>query len=155
MEPLFIESKQLLDLASKTTIDAIGKPILESFGEQRRNRVLCDVVIKVGSEEILAHRCILYAVSKYCETLFTGSPPPTYIDGMLVMDLSHFLSDTVQVFIDLVYGETSSKILMVDIVELLRLGDFLGVPGNFLTEIKVLFLLCKMTHCIFPSLWKL
>ena len=135
MKPLVIQSKQLFEVASKKTIDIFGKPILQSLNKQRRNKVLCDVSIHCGNEQIVAHRCVLYAVSEYCRTLFTGSLPPIYKDGMLKMELSLFSAHSVKVFIELIYGQINSKITMVDVSELMRLSDYLQVSADILTEI--------------------
>lgn len=134
MESILIESSQLFDIACKRSTGIVGKPILQSLREQRREKNLCDVIIQCGNEEIVAHKCVMYAVSKYCRTLFTGSLPATYREGLLIMDLGLFSSDTVEVFIDLVYGEQSSKIREIDVAELLRLGDYLQVSVNILTD---------------------
>ena len=135
MGSLLVNSIHLTLKASKSITDVVGKPFLKSLKEQRRENILCDVSIHCGNEQIAAHRCILYALSGYCRTLFTGSIPPTYRDGMLIMDLGLFSSDTVKVFIAFLYGEVFSKVGDVDIAELLKLGDYLQLPPNFLTEI--------------------
>lgn len=42
------------------------------FEELRKNGQLCDVVIKVGSQDFVAHRVVLAATSPYFLAMFTG-----------------------------------------------------------------------------------
>ena len=135
MEPLIVKSAKLTKIASEEDLIITGKPLLRSLREQKRKKILCDVSIRCRDQQVVAHRCVLYSVSKYCKTLFTGSLPPTCEDGILIMDLKLFTSDTVQVFIDLIYGEEASEVNEVDVGELLRLADYLQVPVNIFTEI--------------------
>ena len=115
--------------------DIFGDPILDSLREQRKHQILCDVTIQCQDREIMAHRCVLFPVSKYCRTLFTSSLSPTFNNGVLIMDLKVFSSDTVQIFIDLIYGENTSDVCDVDAEELMRLADFLQMPEKMLTEV--------------------
>ena len=105
---LVVETRKLTKIGSEMKLDCVGKPILQSLREQRRKNLLCDVSIQCGKEHISAHRCVLYSMSKYCRTLFTGSIPPTYRGGILIMDLNLFSSDAVVVLLDLIYGEETS-----------------------------------------------
>ena len=51
------------------------------------------------------------------------------------MDLNLFPPDTVELFMDLIYGEETSKVSSIDVGNLLRLADYLQVPDIILTEI--------------------
>ena len=135
MENLIVESEHFKKIISEITPSIVGEPILRSLSEQRRKNILCDVLIECRNQQITAHRCVLYAMSKYCVTLFTGSIPPTYRNGMAVMDLDLFSLDTVQIFIDLIYGEESTEVSSIDVGELMRLFDYLQVHGDILAAI--------------------
>ena len=164
MKPVIIKRADIVKPGSDLNIDLIGKPILKSLREQRRSGVLCDVYIECEDQQILAHRCILYAASKYCKTLFTGPLSPTLKNGILMMELNLFSYDTVQTFIDLIYGEDTSGVSEIDAGELLRLGDYLQVPVNILTdtlckiidkdncvrlfELSLLYNCCKLQHVL-------
>ena len=102
MDSLVVESSKLLSISSQISVDIIRKPLLKSVREQRRNDILCDVTIQCNDLQIAAHRCLLYSLSEYCRTLFTGSIPPNYINGVIIMDLSSF--STVQMFVEVIYG---------------------------------------------------
>ena len=140
MDPLVAESTKLENL------DFIGKPLLKSLRKQKREVILCDVSIKCRNKQLPAHRCVLYAVSKYCRTLFTGSLPPIYRNGMAIMDLDLFSYDTVQYFIDFIYSEENNSFYEIDAVELFRLIDYLQVSANIITEILRYFI--STTNCI-------
>ena len=140
MDPLVAESTKLENL------DFIGKPLLKSLRKQKREVILCDVSIKCRNKQLPAHRCVLYAVSKYCRTLFTGSLPPIYRNGMAIMDLDLFSYDTVQYFIDFIYSEENNSFYEIDAVELFRLMDYLQVSANIITEILRYFI--STTNCI-------
>ena len=144
MEGLIVESADLFRSASMSKVN--NDIISLSLRKQRQQNILCDVKIQCSNESMMAHKCVLYAVSEYCRTLFTGSMLPTYQDGMLQMELGLFSGDTVQVFIDLVYGEASSKIDKVDISDLMRLADYLQVSVEFCT--KILKRLVTKDNCV-------
>ena len=131
---LIVETAPLIIAANGVNSDLIRKPLLESLGEQRKQSIFCDVSIECGNKQFAAHRCLLYAISAYCRTLFTGSLPPTYKNGRTVMELA-FSSDTVQLFLDLIYGEEISEVLTVDLEELFQLADYLQISDNFLAGI--------------------
>ena len=135
MDGFIVESEQFNKNISDLNPGIIGEPILKSLREQRRKNVLCDVSIECENQQIKAHRCVLYAMSEYCRTLFTGSIPPSYRNGMIVMDLNLFSLDTVQIFIGLLYGEESSEVSHIDIGELMRLFDYLQVHRDILAQI--------------------
>ena len=48
------------------------RTIFENINSLRKNRVLCDVILKVESEEYYAHRVILSACSDYFCAMFTN-----------------------------------------------------------------------------------
>ena len=49
-----------------------ARHLLERMESLRRDRQLCDVVLKVGSREIPAHRLVLSACSRYFRAMFTN-----------------------------------------------------------------------------------
>ena len=142
MKSVIVESNQLTKVYSKASDcrfdlyeEIVGGHVLQSLREQKREKLFCDVSIQCEGGQVKAHRCVLYAVSGYCRTLFMGSLPPTYENGILIMELDLFSYDTVTVFIDLVYGAEASKVSEVDVGELLRLADFLQVAEYMMTDI--------------------
>ena len=146
MKPLIVESAQLMNVSPKRHETLIGKPILASLREQRRENVLCDILIQCEIGEVLAHRCVMFAVSEYCKTLCTGSLPPTYREGMVIMDLTAFSRDTVKLLIDLIYMEENYAVNMIDVRELMQLADYLQVPVTVVTE--MLRSIINMENCI-------
>ena len=49
--------------------------VLEALNEQRRQRVLCDVIICVEDKEFACHRSVLAAGSPYFFTMFSSKSP--------------------------------------------------------------------------------
>ena len=135
MGSVMVESTTLFEIASEVTAHIFTSPILESLREQRRQNVLCDISVECGDVQVIGHRCVLYAVSEYCRTFFTSSLSPTYRNGILVMELNSFSADTVQMLVDLIYGERSNDVSKVDIGELMQLTDYMQVPERIVTEI--------------------
>ena len=132
---LIVESAGLLKIASRINLDLFGSTILQSLRDQKRQNIFCDVLIQCGNELVPAHGSILFAISEYCRTLFTGSLPPPQRDGKLLLELSLFSSGTIKVFIDLIYGMKTSDVEMVDVGELLKLADYLQVSDKIFTKI--------------------
>ncbi|EEC12440.1 gigaxonin, putative [Ixodes scapularis] len=54
------------------SIDTFPKEALEVMDLMRRQRVLCDVEIRVGSESFPAHRLVLLSMSPYFRAMFAG-----------------------------------------------------------------------------------
>ena len=134
MDPVTVDTKDLTN-KSKSYGKYIGELMLQSLRKQRRDNIFCDVTIQCEDGQIFAHRCVLYAISDYCRTLLTGSLPPTFKDGICIMELSSFSSDTIEVFVDLIYDEESSSVRKINVGELLKLCDYLQVPALITTEI--------------------
>ena len=70
---------------------------------------------------------MLYAVSDYCRTVFQGSFPAKCTNGIITINLDPFSFNTVQIFVNLIYGEKVCETSDVDAVELFRLADYLQV----------------------------
>ena len=73
------------------------------FEELRRQKLLCDVVMHIGSTEFSAHRVILAAASPYFRSMFTGRQtslrtishplfPFTFIPSLVLPHFSHNFS---------------------------------------------------------------
>ena len=134
MNAVTVDTKYLTN-TTKSHGKYIGELMLQSLRTQRRDNIFCDVTIQCEDGQIIAHRCVLYVMSQYCKTLFTGSFPPIFQNGTYIMDLNSFSSDTIKVFIDIMYGEETSTVNVIDVGELLRLTDYLQVPVAITTEI--------------------
>jgi hypothetical protein len=48
------------------------RSIFENINQLRKNKILCDVILKVDNEQYYAHRIILSACSDYFCAMFTS-----------------------------------------------------------------------------------
>ena len=91
---------------------------------------LCDVRIKTGGSEIVAHSIILATFSKYFKTLFTTKLKYSHSsnEGFFIVDLSQFSQLSVEFFIQLVYNNywkrSEKQFEEIDIGEFMMLLDF-------------------------------
>ena len=58
MDTFIVKSRELTKIASEVSASYVGAHIMGSLREQRQRNIFCDVCIKVGSEEVVAHRSI-------------------------------------------------------------------------------------------------
>nr|XP_046241233.1 kelch-like protein 10 [Scatophagus argus] len=117
--------------------------------ELRRERKLCDVVIKVGDVEFDAHKIILCSCSLYFRTLFTGAWATSKKKIHAIPGVS---PEIMQLLINYAYTN-SVPVTEGNVVEMLEAADQFMIPG--IVQICCFFLedqLCP-TNCI--GIWRL
>ena len=150
---MIVSSKKLNSVKEYLDNGSLGDYMMKSFREQRKNKILCDVVVQSGGKEFYVHKSVLYAYSLYCRKLFTGSFPPPTKNGIVVIDLNCFSENVVQVLINLMYGDKEGEIVDIDVEELIKLTDFLQADCDIKLMTEILRNLLNGDNCL--ELYKL
>ena len=97
----------------------------KSLNSQRLNKEFCDVIVKCGTDEFHAHKCVLASLSQYFKALFLSE---IYLgqakEGILTTTLHNFSEPCVRFLLDLLYGDRPAHAEDIDLVEFLKLVDY-------------------------------
>lgn len=119
-----------------TEEDLIGIPfpnhssdVLCSLNEQRRDGLLCDVVLIVRDQEYRTHRSVLAACSQYFKKLFTvattdGGDPP---NAAAVYEIDFVAPESLTAILDFAYTSTLT-VTTSNVKEILNAAQMLEIP---------------------------
>ena len=97
------------------------------FDELRKNRQLCDVILKADGQEFPAHRNILAACSPYFRALFTNGMNETKETSVEIPEVDPQLFS---LLLDYAYTR-EVQITEENVEKILPLADQFNVPGKF------------------------
>jgi len=127
----------MIDISSSNIIDLAPDiqwrdSLWELLKDQRQEGTFCDLVIKCGSVEMKAHKIVLATISPYFRAQIFGSFSPTSIEQTQTLEMGDFLSESVELLLDLVYGqETNCK--NIDVLDFIQLLDYIQVNCYYKT----------------------
>ena len=105
--------------------------VWKCFLKQYQEKKMCDVMIVCGSQTFYSHRCILSAISPYFKLVFSSEYSHNKDNGYLVSDLSNFPQNCVHFLLDFVYQKPDIDTTLLDILEFLKLLDYLQIKGLY------------------------
>jgi hypothetical protein len=101
-----------------------AEKIQKRLNEQRKNGSMCDVTLRVGSQDYKAHKNVLSAVSDYFRAMFGGY----FKDAeKTIINLDETPVTALDVILDAVYNN-ELKLTMENIESILISADFLQMP---------------------------
>ena len=117
------------------TAEGHATRLLTKMASLRKDRHLCDVRLKVGSKEILAHRVVLSACSNYFCAMFTNQMLESKRESITLGELDE---TAVQDLVDFAYtakinvheGNVQS---LLKAASILQLSEIIGACCNFLS----------------------
>ncbi len=90
-------SQQLWAFSEKTF-----RSIFENINQLRKNRILCDIILKIEGQEYYAHRIILSACSDYFCAMFTNEMKEK---DLQVIELQGISAKTMEILLDCIYSD--------------------------------------------------
>lgn len=135
VHPVDADSPIETPLGIAFTAEGHASRLLTKMATLRKDHHLCDVTLKVGSKEILAHRVVLSACSNYFCAMFTNTMLESKRECITLGELDE---DAVQDLVDFAYtarinvheGNVQS---LLKAASILQLSEIIGACCNFLS----------------------
>ncbi len=117
------------------TAEGHASRLLDKMSTLRKDRRLCDVVLKIGEKEICAHRLVLSACSSYFCAMFTNSMLESSMETITLTDLDE---STVESLVDFAYTATvevheGNVQSLLKAASILQLSEIVGACCSYLT----------------------
>ena len=78
-----------------------GLRLQDELSDQMEKKLFCDVKIKTGQKEVMAHKNVLAAASKYCHHLFVEDPELNEIN---ILETKYKVDIVLSTFVEYLYG---------------------------------------------------
>ena len=104
--------------------------IWQCFLRQYEQKKMCDVMIRCGDNKFYSHRCVLSAISPYYKLMFSSEYceySQSKDNYYFVSDLSDFPANCVHFLLDFIYQKPDIDSTFVDLLEFLKLLDYLQI----------------------------
>ncbi len=117
------------------TAEGHASRLLEKMSSLRKDRRLCDVILRVGEKEICAHRLVLSACSSYFCAMFTNTMLESNLKCITLTDIEESAVESLVDFaytakVDVHEGNVQS---ILKAASILQLSEIVGVCCSFLS----------------------
>ena len=117
-------------------LESHSSRILSNMNSLRRDRKLCDVVLRIGCEEIPAHRLVLSACSGYFCAMFTGKMLESRQEVVVLNDLDPAAVESIVEFMytSKLHANEDNVQSLLKAGSILQLSEIVAMCCNFLSS---------------------